>query len=136
MANDLESGQRIVDLFEKKIDGQMTFSIAFFGGSLLAILSFFTSEDRAIPLDYEPLLLVSFILYGFTVVSGYFAKLSLAACIPSMLNYEWGSADASQSTYDGKSVLETLVLIQFVSFLAALFFTGLFFMLNYRGFVA
>lgn len=136
MCHDLETGKRISELFEKKIESQTTLSVGFFGASVLLFVSS-ANSNHGNPLDvtHEYFLWISYGFFGLTILSGYFARLSLMACIPVLLNYEWKTGSAALATYDGKSTLENLMLAQFLLFLMALIFTALFLAMNFRTFV-
>jgi len=136
MSNDIESGKKIVELYEKKIESQSTISVGFFGASIFVFSSYFTRAGQPLDLSYDNVLWFSYIAFGVVVVTGYLARMSLIACVPSMLNYAWGKEDAASASYDGKDVLERFMLIQVVAFLTGLVLIGIFFVLNVRSFVA
>ena len=136
MSNDLEAGKKIVELYEKKIESQSTISVGFFGASIFIFSSYFTRAGQPLDLSYEWVLWLSYLAFGAVVITGYFARLSLMACVPSMLNYAWGNGDASCASYEGKSVLESFMFAQVICFLLGLLLTGIFFALNMRSFVA
>lgn len=136
MSNDIEAGKKIVELYEKKIESQSTISVGFFGASIFIFSSYFTRAGQPLDLSYEWILWLSYIAFGAVVVTGYLARMSLIACVPSMLNYAWGKEDAASASYDGKDVLEGFMMMQVAAFLIGLVLTGIFFALNMRSFVA
>ncbi len=134
--HDLESGKTIVALYEKKIEVQNNVAVGFFGASIVVFLTFFTRQGKPLDVDYDWTLWLSYLLFGLTILFGYFARMSLIACVPSMLNYPWGEGDAARARYGGKPVLEGFLRGQVACFLFGLAFTGLFFALNMRSFVS
>ena len=135
MSHNLETGKKIVELYEKKIEAQNTLSIGFFGAAIFVFFSFVTRTGEAIDLCMDWVLWISYVFFGATLLIGYIARMSLIACTPSMMNYDWSDKDASKAEYGGKDVLENLMLFQLVSFLSGILATGVFFVVNFSRFV-
>lgn len=136
MSNDLESGKKIVELFEKKIEAQNTIAVGFFGASIFILSNNFIDSNEPLELNYEGVLWLSLLAFGVVLVVGYVARMSLIACVPSMLNYAWGTDDASKANYNGKSVLEGLMVFQLIAFLLGIGLSAIFYAINTAKFVS
>lgn len=136
MPNDLDSAKKIIELYERKIESQITVSVGFFGASIFLFLTYFTRVGDPLNLSFEWLLWLSYITFSIVIIAGFLARMSLIACVPPMMNYKWEQSDASSANYAGKSTLEKIMFVQVVAFLLGLVLTGLFFVVNMRDFVS
>ncbi|MEL6418323.1 MAG: hypothetical protein AAFQ55_06825 [Pseudomonadota bacterium] len=133
--NNLDSGKKIIDLFEKKIESQSLTAVGVIGASIFIFVSYYTRTGSAIDLEYEWVIWMSMIILSLSVILGYLSRMSLIACVPSILNYEWGCDDASTANYAGKDVLERMILFQLLAFIIGMTGSTVFFLANARVFI-
>ena len=125
-----EVGCHIVDQFDKMISLQTQVSLAFFGGSVVSFVAIASSQNQIEEFKWECVYYISFVIYCLAIVAGFVARMSLTACIPTILNYKWGDSDASKASYGGKSTLETTIVIQLIFVLTASAFAASFIVRN------